>query len=338
MTGIGYRRDRDLRYLITGGAGFIGSHLTDAVAARGDTVLVLDDLSTGRQENLEAALGTGAVELVEGSILDATLVGECVAATDVSLHLAAAVGVELILDNPLDSLICNVRGSDIVISAVAEHTGKVLVVSSSEVYGKNSVGPLTETADRILGPPSTARWAYATAKAFSEVLANAYGYETATESINVRLFNTVGPRQSGAYGMVLPRLVGQAMAGEDLTVYGDGTQTRCFAHVADVVDAILRLCDTQEAVGRTFNIGSPLEISILDLARRVIERTGSDSGIRLVPYEQAYGKGFEEIGRRHPDLSQISSVTGWRPSRTIDDMIDDVTADQRGRLEMNKVA
>lgn len=327
-----------MKYLITGGAGFIGSHLTDAIVARGDTVLVLDNLSTGRRENLEAALGTGAVELVEGSILDAALVNECVAATDVCLHLAAAVGVELILDSPLDSLICNVRGSDIVISAVAARAGKVLVVSSSEVYGKNSVGPLAETSDRILGPPSTARWAYATAKAFSEVLANAYGYETDAEAINVRLFNTVGPRQSDAYGMVLPRLVKQAMAGEELTVYGDGTQTRCFAHVADVVEAILLLCDAREAVGHTYNIGSPLEISISDLARRVIQRTGSDSEIRLIPYEEAYGKGFEEIGRRHPDLGQISSVTGWAPSRTIDDMIDDVTADQRERLEMNEVA
>lgn len=327
-----------MKYLITGGAGFIGSHLADAIAARGDTVLVLDDLSTGRRENLESALGTGSVELVEGSILDAALVEECVAATDVCLHLAAAVGVELILDQPLDSLICNVRGSDIVISAVAERAGKVLVVSSSEVYGKNSVGPLAETSDRILGPPSTARWAYATAKAFSEVLANAYSYEGGTESTNVRLFNTVGPRQSAAYGMVLPRLVGQALAGENLTVYGDGTQTRCFTHVADVIEAILLLCDTGEAVGRTFNIGSPLEISILDLAHRVIERTGSDSEIRLISYEEAYGEGFEEIGRRHPDLSLIGSVTGWAPIRTIDDMIDDVVANRRGHAELDKVA
>jgi UDP-glucose 4-epimerase len=328
----------DVRYLITGGAGFIGSHLADALIARGDTVLVLDDLSTGRRENLESALGSGFAELVEGSILDAPLVEECVAETDVCLHLAAAVGVELILDHPLDSLLCNVRGSDVVVSSVAERSGKVLVVSSSEVYGKNSVGPLAETSDRILGPPSTARWAYATAKAFSEVLANAYGYETDTESIVVRLFNTVGPRQSPAYGMVLPRLVHQALAGEDLTVYGDGSQTRCFAHVADVVDAILLLCDADEAVGHTFNIGSPREISIHDLARQVLERTGSESDIRLVPYEEAYGRGFEEIGRRHPDLGQIHRVTGWTPIRTIDDMIDDVIADRQGRVEMNDVA
>jgi UDP-glucose 4-epimerase len=317
-----------VRYLITGGAGFIGSHLTDALIARGDTVLVLDDLSTGRRQNLEPALDSGSAELVEGTILDQALVEDCVAATDVCLHLAAAVGVELILEDPLKSLLCNVRGSDIVISAVAARGGKALVVSSSEVYGKDSTGPLAETSDRILGPPSTARWAYSTAKAFSEVLANAYGYETDAESIVVRLFNTVGPRQSGSYGMVMPRLVQQAIAGESLTVYGDGAQTRCFAHVADVVDAVLLLLETEEAVGRTFNIGSPNEISIRDLAARVIERTGSDSEISLIPYEEAYGKGFEEIGRRHPDLGLIHGMTGWSPVRTIDQMIDDVIADQ----------
>jgi UDP-glucose 4-epimerase len=317
-----------LKYLITGGAGFIGSHVADALIARGDTVLALDDLSTGRRQNLEPALATGAAELVEGSILDRSLVEDCVAATDVCLHLAAAVGVELILEHPLKSLLCNVRGSDIVISAVAARGGKALVVSSSEVYGKNSVGPLAETSDRILGPPSTARWAYSTAKAFSEVLANAYGYETNAKSIVVRLFNTVGPRQSGSYGMVLPRLVQQALAGENLSVFGDGTQTRCFAHVADVVDAILLLLDSEEAVGRTFNIGSPNEISIRDLAARVIERTASSSEISLIPYEEAYGTGFEEIGRRHPDLGLIHGITGWSPIRTIDDMIDDVIADQ----------
>ncbi len=317
-----------MRYLITGGAGFIGSHLTDALIARGDTVLVLDDLSTGRRQNLEPALSTGSAELVEGSILDRALVEDCVAATDVCLHLAAAVGVELILEKPLESLLCNVRGSDIVVSAVAERGGKALVVSSSEVYGKNSVGPLAENSDRILGPPSTARWAYSTAKAFSEVLANAYFYESDAETIVVRLFNTVGPRQSSSYGMVLPRLVQQAKAGEDLTVYGDGTQTRCFAHVADVVDAILLLLASQDAVGKTFNIGSPNEISIRDLADRVVERTGSSSEIVLIPYEEAYGKGFEEIGRRHPNLALIHEITGWAPVRTIDDMIDDVVAHQ----------
>jgi UDP-glucose 4-epimerase len=327
-----------LRYLVTGGAGFVGSHVTDALVARGDTVLVLDDLSTGRRENICVALDSGSVEFAEGSILDVELVEECVASTDVCLHLAAAVGVQLILDQPLDSLIRNVRGSDIVISAVAAHGKKVLVASSSEVYGKNSKGPLAETSDRILGPNSTARWAYATAKSFSEVLANAYHHETDAESIVFRLFNTVGPRQTGAYGMVLPRFVQQAITGEDLTVYGDGTQTRCFVHVFDVVDAILKLCDSDEAPGHTLNIGSAGEISITDLAHRVIERTGSESDIELIPYDEAYGKGFEEIGRRHPDSALIGRLTGWEPRRTIDDMIDDVIADRSARVEVGEAA
>jgi nucleoside-diphosphate-sugar epimerase len=327
-----------LRYLVTGGAGFVGSHITDALVARGDTVLVLDDLSTGRLENIELALESGSVELAEGSILDNELVEECVAATDACLHLAAAVGVQLILDQPLDSLIRNVRGSDVVISAVARHGKKVLVASSSEVYGKNSEGALAETSDRILGPNSTARWAYATAKSFSEVLANAYHHETDAQSVVFRLFNTVGPRQTGAYGMVLPRFVRQATDGEDLTVYGNGAQTRCFVHVFDVVDAILRLCDSEEAAGHTFNIGSSGEISIHELANRVIERTGSRSGIELIPYEEAYGKGFEEIGSRHPDWALIGRITGWAPRRTIDDMIDDVIAHHANRVEFTEAA
>jgi nucleoside-diphosphate-sugar epimerase len=327
-----------LKYLITGGAGFIGSHLTDALVARGHSVLVLDDLSTGRVENLESAMRSGEVKFVKGSILDEALVEECTEATDACLHLAAAVGVELILDRPLDSLIRNVRGSDIVISSVARNGGKILVASSSEVYGKNNAGPLVETADRILGPPSTSRWAYSTSKAFSEVLANACVDECETEAIVVRLFNTVGPRQTGAYGMVLPRFVGQALAGEDLTVYGDGTQTRCFTHVADVTDAILRLCEAPGAVGLTFNIGSPREISIFELAQRVIERTGSGSEVKLIPYEEAYANGFEEIGRRYPDLGRINGVTGWSPTRDIDDMIDDVIAHQADRVSVNEAA
>lgn len=315
-----------MRYLITGGAGFIGSHLADALVSRGDEVLVLDDLSTGRLTNLDRCLEHEAVQFVEGSILDAELVDRCMASSDVCLHLAAAVGVELILERPLDSLLCNVRGSDNVISSAMKHNRKVLVASSSEVYGKNSAGPLTETSDRILGPPSTARWAYSMAKAFSEVLAHSYRFEHQTKMVIFRLFNTVGPRQTGSYGMVLPRLVQQALDGEALTVYGDGTQTRCFTHVHDVVEALLRLCDCEDAVGHTFNIGSTGEISIARLAEKVIARTGSTSEVTLVPYEVAYGEGFEEIGRRKPDLSQIERIAGWSPHRTIDDMIDDVIA------------
>ncbi|MBS1860574.1 MAG: NAD-dependent epimerase/dehydratase family protein [Actinobacteria bacterium] len=315
-----------MRYLVTGGAGFIGSHLTDALLARGDEVVVLDDLSTGRLENLKEALATGSVEFVEGSILDAELVDSCTAATDVCLHLAAAVGVQLILEQPLDSLLRNVRGSDVVISSVVKHGGKVLVASSSEIYGKSSGALLGEDSDRILGPTSTSRWAYSMAKAFSEVLANAYASECQAETITVRFFNTVGPRQTGAYGMVMPRFVQQALVGAPLTVYGDGSQTRCFTHVRDVTEAVLRLCDEAAATGKTFNIGSPHQISIADLARRVIERTGSDSEIVMVPYDEAYADGFEEIGCRHPDLSLIARIAGWSPRVTIDEMIDDVIA------------
>jgi UDP-glucose 4-epimerase len=315
-----------LKYLVTGGAGFIGSHVTEALVARGDRVIVVDDLSTGSAENLRHLLDGEGVELVEGSILDAGLIDDCAAVTDACVHLAAAVGVELILEQPLDSLLRNVRGSDNVISAATRHGGKVLVASSSEVYGKNNSGPLAETSDRILGPPSTARWAYSTAKAFSEVMANACWHEHGTEAIVVRLFNTVGPRQTGAYGMVLPRFVSQALDGEELTVYGDGSQTRCFTHVSDVTEAILRLLDADAAVGHTFNIGSAHEISIIDLARRVLERTGSSSRISLVPYDEAYGEGFEEIGRRKPDLSLVNRIVSWSPTLAIDEMIDDVVA------------
>jgi nucleoside-diphosphate-sugar epimerase len=327
-----------VRYLITGGAGFIGSHLADAVVERGDSVLVLDDLSTGRLENLAGGIGSGAIEFVEGSILDEDVVAECVAESDICLHLAAAVGVELILERPLDSLIRNVRGSDIVISEVARQGKRILVASSSEVYGKNNAGSLAETADRITGPPSTARWAYSTAKAFSEVMALACHHETETEAVVLRFFNTVGARQTGAYGMVLPRFVGQALAGEDLTVYGDGGQTRCFTHVADAVDAILLLADCGAAAGYAFNIGSPREITIHDLAMRVIQRTGSRSGITLIPYDEAYGPGFEEIGRRQPDLTLIGEMTGWAPTRSIDDMIDDVIAHQGQAMQVDEAA
>ncbi|MBS1885464.1 MAG: NAD-dependent epimerase/dehydratase family protein, partial [Actinobacteria bacterium] len=260
------------------------------------------------------------------AILDAELVDSCTAATDVCLHLAAAVGVQLILEQPLDSLLRNVRGSDVVISSVVKHGGKVLVASSSEIYGKSSGALLGEDSDRILGPTSTSRWAYSMAKAFSEVLANAYASECQAETITVRFFNTVGPRQTGAYGMVMPRFVQQALVGAPLTVYGDGSQTRCFTHVRDVTEAVLRLCDEAAATGKTFNIGSPHQISIADLARRVIERTGSDSEIVMVPYDEAYADGFEEIGCRHPDLSLIARIAGWSPRVTIDEMIDDVIA------------
>lgn len=322
-----------MRYLVTGGAGFIGSHLTEALAARGDQVLILDDLSTGDRRNVEHLLPSGNVELVEGSILDADLVDGCVRSVDVCFHLASAVGVQLVVSQPLDTLLCNVRGTDIVISAAVRHGRRLLFTSTSEIYGKNSSGALDEQSDRILGSPFKARWGYSTAKAFGESLAHGYAREQGAEIVVARLFNTVGPRQKGAYGMVLPRFVKQALAGDDLTVYGTGTQSRCFVHVADTVHALLLLIESEKALADVFNVGAQIEMPIIELAAKVIERTGSSSRVQLIPYESAYAEGFEELGRRKPDTSRLEQLTGWRTSRTLEETIDDVVAHERSEAE-----
>ena len=321
-----------MRYLVTGGAGFIGSHLTDALAARGDQVLVLDDLSTGRRENLDGALETGLVEFVEGSVCDAQVVAECMETVDVCVHMAAAVGVKLIVDHPLESTLRNVRGCDIVTGAAARMGKKLLYASTSEIYGKNGRGPLHETSERILGSTATTRWSYSTSKAFGEILALGY-HKQGAENVIVRLFNTVGPRQAGQYGMVLPRFVSQALADEDLTVYGDGTQSRCFLHVYDTVRALLALLEADSAVGNVFNVGSTQEIGIEELALRVIERAGSSSDIRHVPLEVAYEPGFEEVSHRKPVTTALQTATTWAPQHDIDDAIDDVIDFLRGRVE-----
>lgn len=322
------------RYLVTGGAGFIGSHLTDLLIARGDRVVILDDLSTGRRENIQHLLNLTAVEFVEGSVLDEDLLEELMPSVDACLHLASAVGVQLIVSNPLDSLLRNVRGTDRVLSAAARHGCRVLFTSTSEVYGKMSDGALSEDSDRILGSPFKSRWAYAIAKGFGESLAYGLHRDGGAETMVVRLFNTVGPRQTGMYGMVLPRFVRQALAGDDLTVYGNGTQTRCFAHVHDTVHAIALVLDCDDAVGRVFNVGATTETPIVELARRVIERTGSGSKIELVPYAEAYEEGFEELGKRKPDTTALNQLTGWVPSRTIDDAIEDVILHEQSRLAL----
>lgn len=320
-----------MRYLITGGAGFIGSHLADAYMKRGDSVLILDDLSTGRRENIEHLLDRDTAEFIEGSTLDSDLVDECVQQVDGCLHLASAVGVQLIVAQPLDSVLRNVRSCDIVLGAAAQHRKRLLFTSTSEIYGKNSQGKLPEDADRVLGSPFKSRWAYATSKAFGEILAAGYAQEQGSEMIVARLFNAVGPRQSSSYGMVLPRFVKQALAGEELTVYGTGNQTRCFTHVYDTIEAIVALMDSDLASGNVYNVGATREIEVLSLANQVIELTGSSSEIRLVPYDEAYDAGFEELGRRMPDTTALELLTGWTTKRSVDQAIEDVIEYQKAQ-------
>lgn len=321
-----------MRYLITGGAGFIGSHIADALVARGDDVQVLDDFSTGQRVNILRVSARGPVGLVEGSVTDAELVDALVQDCDCCLHLASAVGVKLVVSHPLDTLRGIVHGTDTVMSSAVRHGKRTVFVSTSEVYGKNSNGMLGEDSDRVLGSAFKSRWSYAIAKSYGEALAHGYHREYGAETVVVRLFNTIGPRQRGAYGMVVPRFVRQSLLGEDLTVYGDGSQSRCFLHVHDAASAILTLAGHDGAIGRAFNIGNPAPITILELAMRVIERTKSRSKVTLIPYDEAYDDGFEELGRRRPDTTALRELTGWRPLRTLDDALDDVIAYQRAEL------
>jgi UDP-glucose 4-epimerase len=318
-----------VRYLITGGAGFIGSHMADALVARGSEVTILDNVSTGRLANIQHLVDHRSVRFHEGSILDEDTIRKLVDDTDVVVHLAASVGVKLIIERPLEALMNNIRGTEIVVEACADLGRAVLIASTSEIYGKNAFGPLHEESDRILGSPFKARWSYSTSKAVDEILAHTMHRERGTPTVVARLFNCVGPRQSGAFGMVLPRFVRAALDGEPLVVHGTGTQRRCFCHVADTVDALLTLLDTPAAVGEVFNVGALNEISMNGLAHRVVERVGSSSPIEHMAYEQVYEAGFEDMERRIPDLTKIEAATGWRPTRTLDDILDDVIADQR---------
>ncbi len=316
-----------MRYLITGGAGFIGSHLADRLVARGDEVIILDDLSTGRRANIDHLLSGEAasqVRLVIGSVLDYTLVRGLIGYAGVVVHLAATVGVQLVVQKPLETLLNNVRGTEIVLDAAAKTDAKVLVASTSEIYGKNAAGALVEDADRILGSLFKSRWSYATSKEVDEILAFEYWRVRQLPTIVARLFNCVGPRQTGAYGMVVPRFVRQALNNEDLTVFGDGTQSRCFCHVSDTVEAIIRLIDSEEAVGDVFNVGSQNEIGIRALAELIIEMTDSSSKISYIPYNEAYEPGFEDMERRLPDIAKIGRVTGWTPTKSLRDILGDV--------------
>ena len=313
-----------MKYLITGGAGFVGSHLVDALVGRGDSVVALDNLSTGVSGNLAGVSRSPLFKYVPGSILDEALVEELVGSVDHVLHLAAAVGVFNIVDRPLESLTTNVRGTENVLAACKKHGKPVLITSSSEIYGKNSSGPLNEESDRIIGSPLKSRWSYSAAKGLDESLGYFYFSEFGLPVRLVRLFNTVGPRQVGNYGMVVPRFVSAALDGADLVVYGDGKQSRCFAHVADVVAALLLVIDSKDAVGQVFNIGNDREISIMELAQLVIAKTGSSSAIVSKSYDDAYGAGFEDMSRRVPDISKIKWVLGWSPKLGLEEIITDI--------------
>lgn len=316
-----------MRYLLTGGSGFIGSHLAERLLDDGHSVLALDDLSTGRYENVAHLEGREGFELRVASVTDPDVVERCVTECRAVFHLASAVGVRLVVDRPVQTIETIVNGTDVVLRACARYRRPVLLTSTSEVYGKGIKIPFSEGDDVVMGPTTTRRWAYACAKALDEFLALAHWHESRLPVVVARLFNTVGPRQTGRYGMVIPRFVAQAMAGDPLEVYGDGRQTRCFAHVRDVVGALVGLMAEPRARGQVFNVGNEEEVSILQLAERVRDLTGSSSPIRLIPYNEAYTAGFEDMLRRVPDLGKIRRLIGYRPTRNLDQILADVIED-----------
>jgi UDP-glucose 4-epimerase len=318
-----------MQILVTGGAGFIGSHLCERLIEDGHIVTALDNFSTGRASNLLSLENSANFALVEGSILDVETLNTLVQRADFVFHLAAAVGVFNIVNNPLASLLTNIRGTENVLEAAHASNTPVFLSSSSEVYGKNISDSLKESDDRILGSPITLRWSYSEAKAIDESLAYAYFIEKKLETRIVRFFNTVGPRQLGAYGMVVPRFVKSALANEPITIYGDGNQTRCFAHVYDVIDAVIAIAFAKNTVGKVINIGNDFEISINALAQRIIEETSSESEIIYVPYEEAYGHGFEDMERRVPNIELINQLVGWQPKRNLSTIIGDMSAEMR---------
>jgi UDP-glucose 4-epimerase len=325
-----------MRVLITGGAGFIGSHLADRLVARNDEVVVLDDFSSGSMDNIAHLRSNPRFECITGSAADHATVAPLVRRTDVIVHLAAAVGVRLILEKPVNTIENNLFGTAVVLAAAAEahrdgQSTKVLIASTSEVYGKGSRPPFREGDDLTLGPTINSRWAYACSKAMDEWLGLAYWREHGLPVIIARFFNTVGPRQTGRYGMVLPNFAEQAIAGEPITVFGNGTQSRCFCHVDDTVEAVLRLIAAHGAAGEVFNVGSTREITMLELAALVRNSAESDSPIELIPYDEAYAEGFEDMERRVPDTSKIENVTGFSPRITLEEIIADVIADRRAR-------
>jgi UDP-glucose 4-epimerase len=317
------------RLLVTGGAGFIGSHLSEHLLDLGHHVMVLDDLSTGSIENIQHLKSNERFEYVIDTVENRPVAAELVDRADQVVHLAAAVGVQLIVESPVRTIQTNVRGTEIVLELANKKHKPVLIASTSEVYGKSPDLPYSEEGDLVIGPSTKGRWAYACSKALDEFLAIAYFKERSLPTVILRLFNTVGPRQTGRYGMVIPRFVRQALANEPITVYGDGEQSRCFCHVLDVVEVIPRLLASTSSYGQVFNTGSTEEVSIMELARRVRDRTESQSEIVTVPYDKAYREGFEDMRRRIPSIEKIGNHLGWRPQRTLDATLDDVIEFER---------
>ena len=307
-----------MKYLITGGAGFIGSYLSEFLIERGDSVTVIDNLSTGKNRL------NNSVQFIDGSIFDVTLMDTLISRNDQVLHLAAAVGVLNIVNNPLESLRTNIKGTENILELCSKYNKPVLITSTSEVYGKNDTVPLNEESDRVLGSPLLSRWSYSEAKAVDESMAYFYFQEKGLQVRLVRLFNTVGPRQVGQYGMVVPRFVTAALRNESIQVYGSGDQIRCFCHVSDAIRALLLVIDSDKAIGQVFNVGNNQQISIMDLAKKVIKITGSKSEIKKIPYSEAYPAGFEDMQRRVPDISKIKNVLGWSPEIGLEQIIRDI--------------
>lgn len=318
-----------MRVLVTGGAGFIGSHLCEELVRRGEQVFVLDDLSTGRYENIEHL---EAVTTVIDSTLNQEIVRDLVRDVDVVYHLAATVGVQLVVDHPTRTIVNNIRGTETVLEETCRYRRRLLITSTSEVYGKSDKKVFSENDDRIMGSTSLSRWGYAASKAIDEFLALAYWHEKRHSVVIVRLFNTVGPRQTGRYGMVIPRFVEQALRGEPLTVFGDGKQSRCFTYVGDVVPALVKLMETRDLNGEVYNVGNAKRVTIEELAHRVIERTDSRSELSYIPYSQAYGPGYEDMRHRAPNLAKIREAIDYRPKTSLDEILDVVIADLRARM------
>jgi UDP-glucose 4-epimerase len=311
-----------MRILITGGAGFIGSHLADALIARGDQVVALDNFSTGSTANIKHI--TKNLEIIDGDIRNADLVNESVKDVDLIFHMAAALGVNTILESPLESISTNIAGSEVVLNAAANHKKRILIASTSEIYGKNPKQPLNENDDRVVGSPQKIRWSYSDAKAIEEAMAFSLNQDKGLKVTTARLFNTVGPRQSSHYGMVVPRFVESALKNEPINIYGNGTQSRVFCHVNDAIEALLALVGSDKTINEVYNVGGTGEITIKDLANQVIKETKSQSSIEFIPYEKAYAPGFEDMQRRVPDISKIKQELNWAPKKNLSQIIADV--------------